>query len=215
MGVEAQSVLGRALQGTQLPGETVSQPGDHPLLELSRRSRDGARARLDEERAARLPRVSASAGVLDYGTLSSDHVAEWQAGVQISWPVFTGGARKAAVSRAEADLRAAEDELRLTRLRTDTQADAAQAAVTESDARAQALAAAVTQWEEVARIEALSVEEGAGVQSDLLRAEAGLFQARAGLARARHDAVLARVSLARARGALDMTWMETALEAVR
>jgi outer membrane protein len=152
---------------------------------------------------------------MDYGSLGSDHVAEWQAGLQISWPIFTGGARSASIDRAEADLRAAQDELRLTQLQIDTEADAAEVALTESTARADALAAAVVQWEEVARIEALSVQEGAGIQSDLLRAEAGLFQARAGFARARHESTLATVRLARARGNLDMTWMATALEMAR
>ncbi|NIP83666.1 MAG: hypothetical protein GWM90_32325, partial [Gemmatimonadetes bacterium] len=76
------------------------------------------------------------------------------------------------------------------------------AGVTEADARAEALEAAVAQWTEVARIEALALEAGSGVQSDLLRAQASLFQAAAGLARARSDAAGARVAFARARGIL-------------
>jgi len=159
--------------------------------------------------------VSATAGILDFGTLDSEHVAEWQAGVRISWPIFTGGARGASIRRAEAGLRAAEDDLRLTQLQVDNMGDAAEAARLEAVARAEALDASVAQWEEVARIEGLSLQEGAGLQSDLLRAEAGLFQARAGSARARHDAILATVRLARSRGALDQAWIDMALEAVR
>jgi outer membrane protein TolC len=90
--------------------------------------------------------------------------------------------------------------------------DAATTAVTEADARADALEAAVAQWAEVARIEALALEVGAGVQRDLLGARAGLFKAQAGHARARYDATLARVSLARAQGTLDPTWLNEALE---
>ena len=51
------------------------------------------------------------------------------------------------------------------------------------------------------------------MEADLLRAQAGLFQARAGYAQARYDAVLSRARLARAGGALDLDWIDEALEA--
>jgi len=215
MGVEINAVEGQPLQETGIAAPAFPDTAAHPLLERSRRTMDGAQARLDQERGSRLPRISASAGLLDYGSLGSDHVVEWQAGLQVSWPIFTGGVRSASIEKAEADLRAAENELSLTQLDIDNAADAAEAALVESTARADALAAAVVQWEEVARIESLSVQEGSGIQSDLLRAEDGLFQARAGLARARHESVLATVRLARARGNLNMTWMATAVEMAR
>jgi outer membrane protein TolC len=50
------------------------------------------------------------------------------------------------------------------------------------------------------------------VQRDLLRAQAGLFQARAGHAAARYDAIVARARLARAEGGLDRTWVTESLE---
>jgi outer membrane protein TolC len=105
--------------------------------------------------------------------------------------------------------------LRSTELLVATELDQADAAILEAHARTQALAAAVTQWEEVARIEALSLSQGAGVQHDFLRAEASLFQARAALSRARYDEVLAYVRSARAQGALNRAWVTAALEAGR
>jgi outer membrane protein TolC len=215
MGLDAEALEGHPLQRLGLVRSGPVGASVHPLVERGRLAVDGARARVDQERAQRLPSLSASAGILDFGTLDSEHVAEWQAGLRISWPIFTGGARGASIRRAEADLRAAEDELRLTRLQIDNMGDAAEAERLEALARAEALDASVAQWEEVARIEALSLQEGAGLQSDLLRAEAGLFQARAGSARARHDAILATVRLARSRGVLDQAWIDTALEAAR
>jgi outer membrane protein len=215
MGLDAEALQGRPMQRVGLAGAGPVDASVNPLVERSRLAVDGARARVDQERALRLPSVSASAGILDFGTLDSEHVAEWQAGLRISWPIFTGGARGASIRRAEADLRAAEDDLRFTRLQVDNMGDAAEAARLEAVARAEALDASVAQWEEVARIEGLSLQEGAGLQSDLLRAEAGLFQARAGSARARHDAILATVRLARSRGALDQAWIDMALEAAR
>ena len=176
---------------------------------------DAARARLDQARASRLPSLKAAAGLLNFGSGQGEYVTEWQAGLKVSWPLFTGGARTAAIQRAEADLRVAEGELAQARLGVAAELDAADAAWREAVARADALAASVTQWEEVARVEALSLENGAGVQQDYLRAQAALFQARAGHARARFDMILALVGRARAQGVLDRAWMATALEMAR
>lgn len=212
MGLEVTALDGRQLDGVRLGPTDEQAHAIHPLVERSRRSLAGAFARLDQERAGRLPSISATAGLLDFGTLDGGHIAEWQAGIKVSWAIFTGGARSASIRRAEADRRAAEDHLRLTQLQVENASDMAEAGLVESRSRAEALEAAVATWEEVARIEALRVQEGAGMQTDLLRAEAGLFQARAGFAQARYDAVLARVRLARTRGTLNTTWMDTALE---
>lgn len=200
--------------GTTLPSESQDVSAS-PVVQRADRAALAARARVSEERAGRLPTVQAGAGVLDYGTLDDDHVLEWQAGLQVSWPLFTGGARSASVRRAEAELAAARNELEATRLRVAQTVDAAETAVVEADARAEALELAVTQWEEVSRIEALALDAGSGVQADRLRAEAGLYQARAGYAQARYDAVLSRIRLARAAGTLDLNWMAEALEASR
>jgi outer membrane protein TolC len=81
--------------------------------------------------------------------------------------------------------------------------EAALAAYRSARSRAEALEAAVAQSAEVARIEALALESGAGVQTDYLRAEAELLTVRAALAEARHGAVEARVRLERATGRLD------------
>ena len=74
---------------------------------------------------------------------------------------------------------------------------------------------AVAQSEEVARIEALALEAGAGVQTDFLRAQAELFQARASLSQARHGEIMARIELARVRGELSLAWIQDNMEMVR
>ncbi len=186
-----------------------------PRIEAARRSADAARSRLQQERAGRRPTLRGSAGLLNFGSYAGEYVTEWQAGVRVSWPLFTGGARTAAIRRAEADLRAAEEELRHAELSVAASLDGAETALTEASARARALEASVAQWEEVARIESLSLEAGAGVQPDYLRAVAALFHARAGYARARYDEILALVGQARAQGTLDRGWMDTELEARR
>ena len=212
MGLEATALHARDFSDVRLDPADTSSTAVHPLVRRSRGEVAGARARMDQERAGRLPSISATAGFLDFGSIDGAHVAEWQAGIKVNWRIFTGGARSASIRRAGADLRVAENQLRLTQLQVDNASDMAEATLVESNSRADALEAAVAQWEEVARIEELRVQEGAGEQTDLLTAEAGLFQARAGVAQARYDTVLARVRLARARGLLNTTWMDMSLE---
>jgi len=214
MGVDPSTVEGRPLAGLQLrdPEESSGPSETSPAVEGAEQRVRAAEARLSAERAGRLPRLDAGAALLDFGTLTGEHVLEWQAGLQLSWPLFTGGARSASVRAAEAGLREARAELAAAELEVSASEDAARSAVTEADARIEALEAAVAQWAEVARIEALALDAGSGVQSDLLRAQAGLFQARAHLAAARSNAVGARVGLARARGLLEMSWINEALE---
>ena len=229
MGADAGAVTGAMLEDVAVAASARVDVGDDtgaaapvagdtgdgalsPEIQRAARTVAAARARAAEERSGRFPTLEAGAGLLDYGTVSGGHVLEWQAGIQLSWPLFTGGARSAAVRRAAAELAAAESELAATELRVAQSIDAARTAVVEAEARAEALELAVAQWEEVARIEALALEAGSGVQHDLLRAQAGLFQARAGHATARYDAVVARARLARAEGRLDRAWVTEALQ---
>jgi outer membrane protein TolC len=214
MGIDPTMVAGRELADVApggAAGEGAAATTD-PRVEAARRSVHAARARLTQERAGRLPTLKGSVGLLNFGSGAGDYVTEWQAGLRVSWPLFTGGARSAAIARAEADLRVAEEELRQAELGVAASLDGADAALAEATARARALQASVAQWEEVARIETLSLETGAGVQQDFLRAEAALFQARAGYARARYDEILALVGRARAQGILDRGWMDARLE---
>lgn len=217
MGLHPTGLADRPMAGVEATdgfAEPPVAPSPHPVVVEAMARERAAEHRLDGERAGRLPQVHLDAALMDYGTWTGDHVAEWQAGVAVSWPLFTGGARGAAIRRAEAELAAARHETAGVRRDLEIQADGARASVTEADARASALAASVSQWAEVARIEGLAMETGAGVQSDLLLAQASLYRARAGWAEARHARVLARVRLARAQGALDVHWLASRLEMV-
>lgn len=210
-----------AMQGRPLADVAPNQVGAgmvvdaNPRIQAAARALDAAQARVDQENAGRLPSLKASAGLQNFGSSLGTYDTEWQAGLRVSWPLFTGGARSAAIEKARADLRVAEEQLAQARLAAATDLDGADAAWREALARSDALAASVAQWEEVARVEALSLENGAGVQQDYLRAQAALFQARAGSARARFDMILALVGRARAQGHLDLGWMATALETAR
>lgn len=217
VGLEPDSLTGRTFVEVA-PASALPTPGEgaqDPRVRAARSAVDAARARTDQESAIRFPTLKATTGLLNYGSWAGAFVTEWQAGLRLSWPIFTGGARGAAIDRARAELRAAEEELRVAELDAAGAVDRAEAQLTAAAARTRALSASVSQWEEVTRIEALSLETGAGAQQDYLRAVAALFQARAGHAQARYDQVLALVAGARARGILDPEWLDAALENVR
>jgi outer membrane protein len=200
--VAERTVTPLAARGTPVDADAESSPA----IRQAEQSVAGAEARLAEERAGRFPTLRAAAGVLDYGAWERRHALEWRAGLELTWPVFTG-TRGAAVRSASASVAAARADLEAVRLRTAQEIDQAATSISTADARAAALAAAVAQWEEVARIEALALEAGAGEQRDLLRAQAGVFQARAGYALSIQEAIAARLGLARARGVLDREWI--------
>jgi outer membrane protein len=191
----------------RLDAPTVDAGLSNPMVAQARERTEAARAWSAVESGPRWPRLDLSAGINQFGALDLAPIFEWQAGVTLSWDIFFGGARSAAIRRSEADVRAAESDLAAIELEVATAVDAARTSIAAADARVVALDASVAQWDELVRIEALALEAGAGTQRDLLDAEAGLYQARAGLVEARAEAFMARVRLASAEGRLDLHWI--------
>jgi outer membrane protein len=166
-------------------------------------------------RSARWPRLDLVGAYLDRGSIEGDHRAEWNVGVQLSYPLFTGGLTSRGVERADAARRTAEERLRQAELAVAHDVDRAWSAVDESRARVASLRSAVAGFTEVARIERLRLETGVGTETDYLTAEAELLAARAGLAEAEHGAIVARVELARLTGELDPAWLQRQMEVTR
>lgn len=219
---------GEEVRGAELLSPRLSSTGEpdlgsalevawsrSPVLSRAREELAASRAGVREAESAWLPRVEAGARYSDYGTLTGGHTLEWQASLRVSYPLFTGGARGSEAQRARAEARGVRENLRLVELQVEGVVEMALAAVKETRALRIAFESAVGQSEEVARIEALALEAGAGVQTDFLRAEAELLQARAGLARARHGEILARIRLAMAVGELTLDWLHRNLEVAR
>lgn len=213
-GLPTETVAGAEL--APLAPSPAAQPANGeaaaPAVHRALAEAAAARAGAQEARAALLPRLDLQGHYLGFAGGDVAPVGEWNAGVRVSWPVFTGGARSHAVALATAEAEAAEARAGLERLRVQAELDRAHAAWVAADAQAEALAAAVAQLEEVARIERLALETGAGVQTDYLAAEAALLEARAGLAHARHAASAARAWMAAATGALTPEWARRNLE---
>lgn len=186
-----------------------------PALERARGELAAARAARALAAGARWPTLELVGAYVDRGGLDTDHSLEWNVGVQLSYPVFTGGAVGGAVARAEAEARAAAERVRAAEQQVGRDVDRAVATVEESRARAASLETAVSRFAEVARIELLRQETGTGTQTDYLAAEADLLAARAALADARRAVIVARAELARVTGTLDLAWVDQRVEVER
>lgn len=191
--------------------ESEMVPGATPAPAVARALSAAAAADADVEvaRAARLPAIEAQVGYGLYAGARVDPVAEWQAGIQLRYPIFTGGARSSGIERARAEAARAHAEAQVVRDEVAQAADAARTAEVEARGQVAALESAVTRFAELTRVERLALDEGAGTQSDWLRAEAGLFQSRAALANARYAVLRARIRWARVAGRLDLDWIES------
>jgi len=194
-------------------GELVSQfEATNPDLAEAQQRTEAADWARRAAMSAWHPRLDIVGAYLLFSSPQFDVKGEWQAGVRLSYPLFTGGARSRAVSSASARRTLAEEQLRLTQLQGEETIDLALTAVRESQARADAVETAVQHLAEVARIEQLALEAGAGTQTDFLRADADLRESRAQLIEARHMEILARIQLARTTGELSVEWLASTLE---
>ncbi len=220
-GLEATVVAGGVLPALALTAEgrsidreravTLALGGNAEITQVRRRIM-AAEAAGDEASALWLPRVQLSGRYVEYASGSGHESGEWQGGAHISYALFTGGARGAAAERAAAELGAARADLALTELRVGGAIDAAIAAWRGANGRVEALEAAVAQSEEVARIEQLALDAGAGVQTDYLVAEAELLRVRAALTEAKQMVVSERIGLGLITGELSEQWLARNVE---
>ncbi|MBT8397193.1 MAG: TolC family protein [Gemmatimonadetes bacterium] len=186
-----------------------------PDLGLARQRLAGAEAGVREAKAGWLPTVRVAGAYSEFGALAGDHTQEWQGALQFSYPLFTGGAREGERQRAVGEEQRASEALRSIELAVDQEVEEAMASIVETQARVEALERAVEQAAEVARIEALALEVGAGVQTEFLRAQSELFQSQAALAEARHGGTMAVIQLVRVTGELTLAWVKENMEVVR
>jgi outer membrane protein len=203
------------LRDSDLPSRAESHAlalGASPAVERARRTVASARAGVGVAKGARWPALALVGRYIDRGSSQGDFTGEWDAGVQLSYPIFTGGAISNQVSEAEARLAGKSEELRLAELDAAERVDRAWSGVEETRARVASLVTAVAGFREVARVEKLRLDTGTGIQTDYLAAEADLLNARANLAGARYGLLTARVTFALATGQLSPAWLAANLE---
>lgn len=220
LGMEPAAVQAARLVSVRLADAAV--PRRDTLLErLDAANADVLAARHSAESAEWARRAASAAwwprleGFGAYGLWAipdGDVQLEWQVGVRVSYPLFTGGDRSGAVAGATARAERARERLALVELATREHLDLALTASLEQRARADAVRTAVEHLTEVTRIERLALETGTGTQTEFLRAEADLHRARAGLVEAEYGALLAQLELANTTGDLSMEWLQRTLE---
>ncbi len=155
-------------------------------------------ASLGVARADRWPQLNASSdlGFVDYpdGFLfDTDWRTNWTVGVAVSFPVFDGFRRRAAVRAARADVRVAQ--ARLAEATEVTQVEAVQidAAIATAEATWQTSERTMTQAERAFEIAEVRYQQGASTQLELNDTRLQLQQAQLNQARAARDLRLARV----------------------
>lgn len=184
----------------------------NPSIRAARHTHDTARASLSLAKSARWPRLQLAGNIFDQGDLSGNRVDEWKAGAVLSFPLFTGGETWKRIAEARAAEQAAGESVRMAEYELERELDRALAVFEEARARVESLDRAIRATEEVAKIEKLMLETGAGTQTDYLDAESKLVAARANLVEARHGEIMARAEIARVAGELDAEWIERHLE---
>ncbi len=178
-----------------------------PAVRQARQRLASAEAGVAVARSTRWPELDLVGNYLYFNSSQGDDAAEWQAGAQLSYIIFNGGARAKEIERARATNRGASEQLRLTEIQVEQDLDRAFSGIEEARARVESLETAVSRFEEVARIEKLLRETGSGTETDYLDAEADLLTTRASLVEARHGEIAARVELARVIGQLSLSWL--------
>jgi outer membrane protein TolC len=184
----------------------------NPELQRTRSRHEVALSAKRTAAAAWLPNISLFGGYLGFGSTGGDLITEWQGGAKITYPIFTGGARSKSNTRAEAMVDIALQQVRQIEFSVQDGVDRGLSAVRESQVMVAAVEEAVAHLSEVARIERLSLDAGAGTQTEYLRSEAELLRARALLIEARNTEIASRVELARIVGQLSPAWLEHELE---
>jgi len=178
-----------------------------PEVAQAEREAEAAQAGVGVAQASLLPQLSATAVYVENGHQFTGYRPWWNAGLQLSYPIFTGGSRSSAIRANRAAARAAGAGLDAARQAAEQSVDAAVATLTAASATVQALTTAVAQSEEVERIRLLSLQVGSGTETDYLDAEATLLSNRASLVEAQNDEIAARVELARVTGELSAGWL--------
>ncbi len=178
-----------------------------PDVAQAQRAAEAAAAGVGAARATLLPQLQLSAAYVENGHSFTGFRPWWNAGLQLSYPIFTGFSRSHAIRRNEAAARAAAEQLRAAKQAAEQSVDAALATVTAARATVEALVTAVAQSAEVERIQLLSLQVGSGTETDYLDAEATLLSNRARLVEARNAEITARIELARVTGQLTPDWL--------
>ena len=159
---------------------------------------------LDRQRASarRLPDLNAFGSYDLDGAEFDEFEGSYFAGLQATWPIFTGFEHSGDIDQARANSRTAAAQARRLQLRLELELEQARLAWQESNKRRTVALAAVESAEEALRITRTLYKEGATDISQLLVAEVGQTDSRARAATAFFDVRIAEARVGRANGTL-------------
>ena len=135
---------------------------------------------------------------------SNERTYSSQAGVRVTWPIFSGFSKDARIDQRRASLRQAETSTRLARARADSEVETIWDQMLEARARADAQRRAVRQARRGFDIASAQYREGLGSQLELTDAEVALRQSEFNYAQAAYDFLVAQANLDLAVGSVPM-----------
>jgi len=206
------------LQATSLPAPApmdvhawIDQSRDnHPAVRADVAALEAARLEVDRTQAEHLPTfdlvVSSGHNFQSHSLTTPDdystHGAQRQVGVQISVPLFAGGAVVSKVAEARGGRDKAEADLETARRSAASDAQRAFAGMLNGLAQVDALVVATRSGENAVKGNEAGFRVGVRTNVDVLNAEQQLFAARRDLSKARYDVLLQGVKLKAAAGLL-------------
>jgi outer membrane protein len=155
---------------------------------------------LAAQRSAGAPTLNGSAGLGDSGLLLGRPGTSWQAGISLSWPLFTGGAIQAGISEAEANLQGIRAQV--TTLRQQVRLELTEATLAIGSQKAAIRAAQESVRNAAERLKLAEGRYAAGVGNiiELSDAQLALTTARSQVVQEEYRLAVARAQLLKALG---------------
>ena len=178
----------------------------HPLITRTRVALEVARLEIDKAKAGRLPTIDAVASIgvnkatgesINPGTTRSGSV-----GVELNWPIYTGGAVQNRISETVALEQRSREEFENARRSVAQNTRVAFYGVQSGQALVKALEAAEGSSRLSLEATQLGYTVGVRVNIDVLNAQTQLFQTRRDLFRSRYDVLVNGLRLRQASGQL-------------
>jgi len=135
-----------------------------------------------------------------FGESSMQRAYARQAGVRVTWPLFSGFSKDARIDQKRASLRQAQAQTRLARSRAENEVETLWDQVGEARERADGQRLAVRQANRGFEIASAQYREGLGSQLELTDAEVALRQSEFNYAQAVYDFLVAQANLDQAVG---------------
>lgn len=185
----------------------------HPAVRIQQAAVEIARAEAERQQASHSPTLDL---VVNYGPTHasgsmsspadiSSRVRSAQLGVNLTLPLYAGGAVQSRLREALALREKAEEELEAARRQASTQARQAYAGLVNGHAQVAALASAVRSSEEALASNRIGYRIGTRINTDVLNAEQQLHVAQRDWHKARVDGLMSGLRLKAAAGALSET----------